>query len=572
MDLRLLNSVVPVVEVRFRDSWARTVAQRGPDPVFNENLTIEYEITPDHEGNPDPQRIHQDVEIHLFDELTLENPLDTRLQDTHESRRHELRWLGKILIPFPQIFLNNKVEGTFVVDVPKVNLGYQHPPSHDADTPQRDFSGWGRSSTTATSSESSSSEERTRLSLFVTLDPLLPKPCSEGDMVESSLDESLHRMVRNWEERIRGLKQCQNRRIMALVGNVKGEAELLSRFVTPQSPPSGLDSLPMVLRFVSLIPFVEDYLSFFDRFNVWCTSTEFLDLLAGDSEEHAILLCNYLLALGKDAFVVIGSASPEGDTTWVMIRDGRKCLLLNPCSGQQFSSTDPQCPLRSIGTIFNDKNIWANIQPHEQPYLLNFSLTDVKCWTPLFDGVRRIMPSDLVSVQEPLTYVPIPSVAVLEAEHMIREMVTDHIIRLRADIRSTSWHNSPIFRDLLELFEQDRQGIPLDFALHEDRLDPLRRNNYSLEGFPLNFSLNMRLIRNSEGWHETILDTLTRTQLHQNAARDVKFAVGVRIFPYVNDVASLWIYYVALTSTRKVTVRDQSLGRRYLGSSTRGAP
>mgnify|MGYP007078449223 CR=1 FL=1 len=36
----------------------------------------------------------------------------------------------------------------------------------------------------------------------------------------------------------------------ALVGNVKGEAELLSRFVTPQSPPSGLDSLPMVLRFV----------------------------------------------------------------------------------------------------------------------------------------------------------------------------------------------------------------------------------------------------------------------------------------------------------------------------------
>lgn len=136
-----------------------------------------------------------------------------------------------------------QVEGTFVVDVPKVNLGYQHPPSHDADTPQRDFSGWGRSSTTATSSESSSSEERTRLSLFVTLDPLLPKPCSEGDMVrsfkyalwcalsdlsvewdfvmcvshaqvESSLDESLHRMVRNWEERIRGLKQCQNRRIM----------------------------------------------------------------------------------------------------------------------------------------------------------------------------------------------------------------------------------------------------------------------------------------------------------------------------------------------------------------------
>ena len=49
----------------------------------------------------------------------------------------------------------------------------------------------------------------------------------------------------------------------------------------------------------SLIPYLEDYLSFYDRSNVWCSSHEFLDLLAGDSEEHAVLLCNFLLALEK---------------------------------------------------------------------------------------------------------------------------------------------------------------------------------------------------------------------------------------------------------------------------------
>ena len=33
---------------------------------------------------------------------------------------------------------------------------------------------------------------------------------------------------------------------------------------------------------------------------------EFLDMQAGDEEEHAILLCNYLLYLGKRAYLVLG--------------------------------------------------------------------------------------------------------------------------------------------------------------------------------------------------------------------------------------------------------------------------
>ena len=38
---------------------------------------------------------------------------------------------------------------------------------------------------------------------------------------------------------------------------------------------------------------------------------QFLDLLAGDEEEHAVLLCNYFLFLGKKAWLVMGSAIPE---------------------------------------------------------------------------------------------------------------------------------------------------------------------------------------------------------------------------------------------------------------------
>lgn len=38
---------------------------------------------------------------------------------------------------------------------------------------------------------------------------------------------------------------------------------------------------------------------------------QFLDLLAGDEEEHAVLLCNYFLGMGKKAWLIIGNAIPE---------------------------------------------------------------------------------------------------------------------------------------------------------------------------------------------------------------------------------------------------------------------
>lgn len=34
-------------------------------------------------------------------------------------------------------------------------------------------------------------------------------------------------------------------------------------------------------------------------------------LLAGDEEEHAVLLCNYFLSMGKRAWLIIGIAIPE---------------------------------------------------------------------------------------------------------------------------------------------------------------------------------------------------------------------------------------------------------------------
>ena len=82
----------------------------------------------------------------------------------------------------------------------------------------------------------------------------------------------------------------------------------------PQPPPAELGkSKQQLLRFVSLIPYLDDS-SLGAKLDVWNTSDSFLELCAGDSEEHAVLLCNYLLHEGKEAYVVLGTGIASNPT------------------------------------------------------------------------------------------------------------------------------------------------------------------------------------------------------------------------------------------------------------------
>ena len=98
-----------------------------------------------------------------------------------------------------------------------------------------------------------------------------------------------------------------------------------------QSPPPALngrglmDSIDGIVRYVSLIPFIDDWQTFQGETEVWCTSKEFLELRAGDWEEHALLLLNFMLYLDRNTtafehYLVLGNAIPEGETVYVMRR------------------------------------------------------------------------------------------------------------------------------------------------------------------------------------------------------------------------------------------------------------
>ncbi|CAN0359788.1 unnamed protein product, partial [Laminaria digitata] len=69
------------------------------------------------------------------------------------------------------------------------------------------------------------------------------------------------------------------------------------RYLCPQDPPAGINTVSKCAHYVRLLPFLEDWQIFEGVDDMWCTSQQLLDILAGDDEEHAILLHNYILHL-----------------------------------------------------------------------------------------------------------------------------------------------------------------------------------------------------------------------------------------------------------------------------------
>ena len=179
------------------------------------------------------------------------------------------------------------------------------------------------------------------ISLSINLDPLLELPAeNEYDFYPGGEDSKLLRAGALWSNSHRVVPKGAPLVVKMFGENVERKSILICRYLTPQAPPKELLDLEhgpereinfaiqTIARFVSLIPFIEDNSSFEEMPDMWCTSQEFIDFNGGDYEEHAILLCNYFNyidgILNKDtvkSYIVLGSAVPEGYTTYVLRRN-----------------------------------------------------------------------------------------------------------------------------------------------------------------------------------------------------------------------------------------------------------
>ncbi|EEQ99065.1 hypothetical protein Pmar_PMAR019710 [Perkinsus marinus ATCC 50983] len=145
--------------------------------------------------------------------------------------------------------------------------------------------------------------------LSATANPLLSiARKQQQDVTPGAEPRALLAHVQRWLEKLRSTHSgCVVEGSMALGTDLDGRSVLACRYVAqPLTPPGEVTSLddPHAIersaRFVSMIPFLTDDQIFASlsggaklNLDVWCTPQNFIDIRAGDWEEHATLLCCY---------------------------------------------------------------------------------------------------------------------------------------------------------------------------------------------------------------------------------------------------------------------------------------
>ncbi|KAJ4460020.1 putative protein CC2D2B [Paratrimastix pyriformis] len=529
----------PPLELHPQDALGRMAAAPGLHEEHISSLALGEEALPP--GGPaggrlrgrrytslDFAEMREAVRLDLYDMVLFQNAKDDRNPDTLSLRR-ERHWLGAVTIPFSMVYTNGgSMEGTFPVCTPPVNLAYFPPPA----------SAGGASGAPGDNPQGG----RTTLSVFLSTDPPLPAAPQDtsGDIRFCKERRELTARAQRWLGGIRAMAQCKKRPLTVsvppapprlvlpaavlpadvppftslathsylslllhaptspprFVANVEGNGVFVCRYVRPQAPPPECPTMEACAHYVSLVPFLEDTCTFEGRSSLWTASHEFLDMLAGDHEEHALLLCNYFLALKQRAYVMLGWVVPDGVVTWTVTFPapedpaGSVPIFWDASAGRCYRATDPNCPVKRVGMLFDATNIWANVQPDESPARLAYDLENPRLWRPFFDASFP-RPPDLESVQvAALAYQPTPPKYVADIEEAAVHEIKRALAAWRGHLR-TSYNVacSNTLASLLPRLEEQRASQAMAGAGTEDpeqwkRLERVLATNL-VHGFPL---------------------------------------------------------------------------------------
>ncbi|EEY68774.1 uncharacterized protein PITG_19155 [Phytophthora infestans T30-4] len=330
--------------------------------------------------------------------------------------------------------------------------------------------------------------EASFLKLTLLLDPALPlsnqaSDHNEGEAWASSSgnaqDKLLLAHAQRWVTSVKNAtpaSAARRRNYDVFVRNLSHGATFLPRFLRAQSPPVELQSasLSTLVRYVSLIPFLDDWLAFDGDKDVWSTAQEFLNMGAGDHEEHAVLLANYFMWYDRHrpkenkrkssrTYLVLGHAVPEGNIVYVL----RRGVLWNASTGVGYAVSDPHCPLCDVSLVVSSKNVFANVQPlmfgrgtvagsiHELKWDIE---SNTKCWTPFFTAKNISLPP---SVQRrELVYNQTPHEFVYQVERELREVLKLAVRRWRSSHFATNFNEAAglQLREHLMVLEREANG------------------------------------------------------------------------------------------------------------------
>ncbi|KAI8816396.1 uncharacterized protein EV422DRAFT_545881 [Fimicolochytrium jonesii] len=526
---RITQVVRPYVRIGFQDSQARTSTEEGPNPQWNDTLTVDVTFGSGGLRGASALDVEaEDLRIDVFDEVVVDmTEAEQSANLTYERKGRA--WLGSLRIPFATLRSQTRIAGEFPLHVSPALIAYEYPTTTTSRTPSNPIS---------------------FLHLFITLDPLLA-PLPQAPLDFQSLEDPA--TLRRTSSFMRSLPRHARPRMASTplsVNTVSGHTALITRFIRPQKPPAGFEAVTpgALLRFVSLIPRVDATLMY--AHPMWATSDQMLSVGAGGPAEHAVLLCNYFgWCFGEVvAFLVLGRDVVGNSAAWVLTRGGgagaERVVLWDPVEGMTWKVDDTRCVLKEIALVFDRTNVWANVQTYSDPPRMRFDLMISADWRPLFAAGTSDVGFTTFQSEAPL-YKAIDTNRASEIQLRIERSLIDGIENWRGTT-VTRWNRlaSRTLATALPLLEHHLLSLPLSPTLPSSTTIPPS----PLATLPdLTRLLNIYRLRGSPLWFRytdtaTIVDFIRGMEVHVCEDDGAEFACAVWCGAYEAGVVGVWVW------------------------------
>jgi coiled-coil and C2 domain-containing protein 2A len=330
------NTTSAFIRIRFQGKTYHTRIDSGHCPLWEQVIKVPLCFGDDNILTPlKLKRLEEEIEITLFDRVEFDYGKGGGYYSDEETLTGENRFLGFKKVPLEALYQEGKIQGNCILNTPPLILGYeQMSVANTSQISQQELVSRQVLDEIKNDPESQRDEKQmtncsqpfTSLNLSISVGPSLGCISESRHYYDLPSNECLSTIqyAKDWiDAYINTHCFCAKRYHDILVPAMNGRTWLVNRFLHSQVPPTSCkSSMQRCAHFVSLIPFLNNWISFKtlkQTCNVWSPTQKFLDIMAGNWSEHAVLLANYFMFLSDtgletptfDVYLAFGSSITE---------------------------------------------------------------------------------------------------------------------------------------------------------------------------------------------------------------------------------------------------------------------